>query len=144
MKITTFNPMILSKDAENTIKLFEELGFEKRHAPTVDTGKTMVTSTRMTDANGFHIDIADVKSVPQDMTIIRMNVDNFDEAFEMLTAKGFKHKRRRADCRDGNKQVRNDGLAFGLCIRPLPAYQGMRKREKQDEDNDFQSADHNQ
>ena len=92
MQITTFNPMILSKDAEEVIKLFEELGFEKRHAPTVDTGKSMVTSTRMKDSNGNHIDIADVKSMPQDMTIIRMNVDNFDEAFEMLTAKGFTHK----------------------------------------------------
>ena len=31
MKITTFNPMILSKNAEEIIKLFEELGFEKKH-----------------------------------------------------------------------------------------------------------------
>ena len=86
MKITTFNPMILSPHADDVIKLFEDLGFEKRHAPTVDTGKSEVTSTRMADANGNHIDIAGVASLPQDMTIIRMNVDNFDEAFEMLTA----------------------------------------------------------
>ena len=33
MKITGFNPMILTKeaDAEANIKLFEELGFERRH-----------------------------------------------------------------------------------------------------------------
>ena len=90
MKITTFNPMILSRNAEAVIALFEELGFEKRHAPTVDTGKSMVTSIRMANADGFHIDIADVKSMPQDMTIIRMNVDNFDEAREMLENHGFK------------------------------------------------------
>ena len=29
MKITTFNPLIVSKDAESIISLFEELGFEK-------------------------------------------------------------------------------------------------------------------
>ena len=90
MKITTFNPMILTQNAEEIIKLFEELGFEKRHAPTVDTGKNLVTSVRMKDANGFYIDIAGVPGMTQDRTIIRMNVDDFDEAFELLTKMGFK------------------------------------------------------
>lgn len=90
MKITTFNPMILTQNAEEIIKLFEELGFEKRHAPTVDTGKSLVTSVRMKDANGFYIDIAGVPGMTQDRTIIRMNVDDFDEAFELLTKMGFK------------------------------------------------------
>ena len=33
MKITTFNPMILTsiENSENIIMLFEELGFERRH-----------------------------------------------------------------------------------------------------------------
>jgi len=31
MKITSFNPLIVTTDHEKTIKLFEELGFEKRH-----------------------------------------------------------------------------------------------------------------
>lgn len=30
MQITAFNPMSLSKNAEEIIKLFEELGFERR------------------------------------------------------------------------------------------------------------------
>ena len=33
MKITTFNPQIITKDAEAVAKLFEELGFERRHNP---------------------------------------------------------------------------------------------------------------
>ena len=33
MKITTFNPLIATNNVEDVIKLFEELGFEKRHAP---------------------------------------------------------------------------------------------------------------
>ena len=31
MKITTFNPSIITKDGESTIKLFEELGFQQTH-----------------------------------------------------------------------------------------------------------------
>ena len=31
MKITSFNPLIISPNPENTVKLFEELGFERRH-----------------------------------------------------------------------------------------------------------------
>jgi hypothetical protein len=30
-------------------------------------------------------------AVPQDVTQIRMNVDDFDEAYELLTAHGFKN-----------------------------------------------------
>ena len=119
MQITTFNPMILSKDADAVIALFEELGFKKTHAPTVDTGKSMVTSTRMKNADGFHIDIADVKSVPQDMTIIRMNVDDFDEAFEMLTARGFTHAGGEQAVETKNNKsalmTSPSGFAFDLC-----------------------------
>ena len=119
MQITTFNPMILSPKADEVIKLFEDLGFEKTHAPIVETGKSQIRSTRMKNADGFHIDIADVKSVPQDMTIIRMNVDNFDEAFEMLTAKGFTHAGgEQAVETASNKSAlmtSPSGFAFDLC-----------------------------
>ena len=90
MKITTFNPLIVSKDADKIISLFEELGFEKRHTPTVDTGDRKVTRIRMKDANGFYVDISKVETIPRDMTAIRMNVDNFQEAYELLTVHGFK------------------------------------------------------
>ena len=29
--------------------------------------------------------------LPQDVTVIRMNVDNYDEAYKMLTEHGFKN-----------------------------------------------------
>lgn len=119
MKITTFNPMILTPNADEVIKLFEELGFEKRHAPTVDTGKGLVTSTRMKDSNGFPIDIAGVQGLPRDMTIIRMNVDDFDEAFEMLTAKGFTHAGGKqaveTETSKSAMMVSPSGFAFDLC-----------------------------
>ena len=92
MTITTFNPMILSKDADNIIKLFEELGFERRHQVDNIDGKD-ISSVRMTDANGFHVDVARVESMQKDMTTMRMNVRDFDEAYEFLKARGFKNAR---------------------------------------------------
>lgn len=91
MKITTFNPQIITKDAETIAKLFEELGFEKRHNPK-GIGELDVTGIRMKDANGFYLDISqpDIQ-IPQDLMAIRMNVDNFGEAYELLTTHGFKN-----------------------------------------------------
>ena len=90
MRITTFNPLIVSPNADEIIALLKELGFEKRHTPLVDTGDRKVARTRMKDANGFYVDISEVESIPRDMTAIRMNVDNFQEAYDLLTAHGFK------------------------------------------------------
>lgn len=90
MKISSFNPLIITSNAADTIKLFEELGFERRHQKTGINDKD-ITSVSMKDANGFHVDVTQVDKVPQDMTLIRMNVDDFDEAYEFLTARGFKN-----------------------------------------------------
>lgn len=92
MTITTFNPMILSKDADNIIKLFEEMGFEKKHQVDNVDGKD-ISSVRMTDANGFHVDVARVESLEKDMTTMRMNVRDYDEAYEFLKERGFKNVR---------------------------------------------------
>lgn len=88
MKITAFNPIIITKDAEEALSLFEELGFEKRHTKTGINGED-ITGIGLRDPNGFHVNITNVDSIPQDITTIRMNVDNFDEAYEFLTAHGF-------------------------------------------------------
>lgn len=92
MQITTFNPMILSKNAEEIIKLFEKLGFERRHKVDNIDDKD-ISSVRMTDANGFHVDVARVETMERDMTTMRMNVSDFDEAYEFLKAHGFKNSR---------------------------------------------------
>lgn len=70
--------------------LGKELGFEKRHNPIVDTGDRKVTRTRMKDSNGIYGDISKVETKPRDMTAIRMNVDNIREAYDLLSAYGFK------------------------------------------------------
>lgn len=41
--------------------------------------------------NGFVVDIALLSSLPQDRQAIKMNVDNFDEAYELLKSHGFKN-----------------------------------------------------
>ena len=82
--------MILSKHADDVIKLFEDLGFERKHQKDNIDGKD-ITSVRMTDPNGFHVDVARVESMEKDMTTMRMNVRDFDEAYEFLKSRGFKN-----------------------------------------------------
>ena len=91
MQITTFNPMILSKNADEIIKLFEELGFERRHMKTGINDKD-ITSVRMRytgeDGKVFHVDVTSAP-VERDITTIRMNIRDFDEAYKLLEEKGF-------------------------------------------------------
>lgn len=89
MKITSFNPLIVSADSKNTIKLFEELGFVRRHRKGSLDGREDTTSIRMKDANGFYVDIVEAPGVERDMITIRMNVDDFDAAKELLESHGF-------------------------------------------------------
>jgi len=89
MKITTFNPLIITPKADDSIALFEALGFERKHKTESDTDVTAYTSIRMKNADGFHVDVTENARVPQTMTAIRMNVDNFEEAYELLKARGF-------------------------------------------------------
>ena len=91
MKITSFNPSIITKDIEAVVSVFEALGFEKKHNPTGTSALgNQYVSYRMADANGFNVDVTK-STAPreQDLTCIRMNVDDFDEAYEFLTARGF-------------------------------------------------------
>ncbi|MCR5789518.1 MAG: hypothetical protein K6G83_06460 [Lachnospiraceae bacterium] len=93
MKITSFNPLIVTNDADAAIKLFEDLGFERRHTKT-GINDSDITDVRMRyeneDRKVFHVDITQAP-VPKDITTIRMNIDDFDEAYNMLEGKGFKN-----------------------------------------------------
>jgi len=99
MKITAFDPMILTKKPEEAIALFEALGFERRHHKSGETENDAqglgFATVRMKDANGFHVDIctADSDRIERDLTAIRMNVDDFDEASELLKNNGFRESK---------------------------------------------------
>ncbi len=91
MQITTFNPMIITNDSESAIKLFEELGFERRHTKTgIGDGNGSDVRMRYTGDDGkiFYVDIAQAP-VPETITAIRMNVRDFEEAKKFLEEKGF-------------------------------------------------------
>ena len=52
MKITSFNPLIVTGNAQAVIELFEALGFERWHNIKANTGKQDFNSVRMKDENG--------------------------------------------------------------------------------------------
>lgn len=108
MKITSFSPLIVTKDADSAIKLFEELGFEQRHTK---KGISINNSTdvRMKDANGFHVDVTQGTG---EWTMIRMNVDDLEEAISFLEARGF-HKARHAAA---DKTVDTGSSRFNIMV----------------------------
>ena len=89
MEITSFNPIILSPNAEEVVALFEELGFERAHAMDVIEGRVVNYDLKL--GEDFRVDVAQSEVVPQDITAIRMNVRDFDEAYDFLVSKGFKN-----------------------------------------------------
>ena len=87
MKITNFSTLIISPKADEIVEIFNALGFEKEHKKEFETRST-VTSTVMKDNDGHIISIAKAP-IEADRTVIRMNVDNYEEAYELLQSKDF-------------------------------------------------------
>ena len=86
MKITTFNPLIITRDPDAAIELFEKLGFKQHHVKQ-NISEIKTTDVRMKDENGFYVDIAQGDG---EYTMIRVNVDDFDEAIEFFMSHGFR------------------------------------------------------
>ena len=92
MKITGFSPLIVTKDAANVIRVFEELGFRKNHTKTgIENGQNV--NVQLKDADGNRVNVASSEHIPQDLTGITINVDNFREAYDFLLARGFVNPR---------------------------------------------------
>ena len=90
MRITSFNPLVMTTDQESIVKLFEGLGFERQHEKDGMECREDIDGIRMKDANGFCVDVVKSDRIKQDMVSIRMNVDDFDSAKEELEKQGFK------------------------------------------------------
>ena len=118
MKISSFNPLIVSSKGEELISLFEELGFEKQHTVEQVT-ESGVVNVDMKDAQGNQIDIALTKNVDRDLTLIRINVENFEEAFDFLTSRGFINmggeSRVESEHAKSAMMISPSGFAFNLC-----------------------------
>ena len=87
MRITSFYPMIVTKDAESIKHLFEEMGFEVRH-DVLGTTETDYRLIVMRDEDKHRVDIAEAET-EKGQVLIRMNVDDFDEAVSYFEALGY-------------------------------------------------------
>ena len=90
MKITTFDPLIITKESESVIAVFEALGFERRHRNDNIPDREGIVGVRMENENGYHVDIVQSGNVQSDQMTVRINVDDFDEAYKMFEERGFK------------------------------------------------------
>jgi hypothetical protein len=87
MKITGFNPSILTSKPDDVIRLFEDIGFKIRHNDKAAEG-IAGGDVRMEYAD-FRLDITTVESFTKDKNLMRMNVDDFEEAYKILQGHGF-------------------------------------------------------
>ena len=71
------------------------MGFERVHEKE-GIGIEEVNEVRMKNADGFHLDVSQGHG---EWTMIRMNVDNLQEAIEFLESRGF-HKARHEAAKD--------------------------------------------
>ena len=79
-----------------------------------------ITGNVLRDANGFRMNILQVENLPRPaISTIRMNVDNFDEAYELLKSKGFTNPKgdHTVDTKTNKSCMLRSpsGFAFDLC-----------------------------
>ena len=92
MKITNFSPLIISPNYEEVMAVFEALGFEKQHLKTnVEGGRN--DSVTMKNENGDYVTVAKGLEHQNDLTSIRINVDDFNEAYQFFMNHGFTDSR---------------------------------------------------
>ena len=105
------------------------MGFEKKHQNDNIDNKD-ISSITMKDANGFSLTVARVESMEKDMTTMRLNVRDFDEAYEFLKDHGFKN------ARGEDKAVESKNAKSCLMISPsgfsIQLTQHIRKEDRQD------------
>ena len=109
MRITSFYPMIVTKDAESIKHLFEEMGFEVRH-DVLGTTETDYRLIVMRDEDKHRVDIAEAET-EKGQVLIRINVDDFDEAYEKLLQKGYVNTR-------GDRIVRTSSAIEATMVAP--------------------------
>ena len=92
MKVSGFAPIIVTQHADELVELFEALGFERNHTKEgIEGGNN--TNFQLINPEGFRVNIASSNHIPQDLTAININVDDFDEAYEFLIGRGFTNPR---------------------------------------------------
>ena len=118
MKISSFYPSIVTSNATETIALFEELGFERAHTKTGIEGDA--TNCVLKYGEDFRVDVAQYDEQERDMTNIRVNVSDFDEAYDFFVSKGFKNAM-------GDKIVETPSSKAALMVSPSGFTIGLTK-----------------
>ena len=118
MKITSFHPFIAAARPDETVRLFEEMGFEKRHTKEgieiVDRSDTVI---QMKDESGFSLDILRTNGeTSRDAVGIRINVDDFDEAYRILLDRGFTNAYGGETVRTASSKAAMMVSPSGLCV----------------------------
>ena len=126
MKITGFRPILITKDAETAVKIFEDLGFERRHSKkNIEEGN--YESFIMRDANSNRMVVLNSKTTPKDFVAVSISVDNFQEAYDFFIDHGFINPR-------GDKVTETGSSASTLLRSPsgfaVMLSQHIRKEEK--------------
>ena len=118
MKITTFNPQIITNHLEEVVGLFEALGFEKRHTKEgIEIAGRSDTVIRMKDENGFSLDVLQSNGeTSRDVVGIRINVDDFDEAYRTLLNHGFRNAYGGETVRTASSKAAMMVSPSGLCV----------------------------
>ena len=128
MKITTFDPVIITQKADDIISLYEKLGFIRIHTRVLNTDEPSamnfyrdlgydidpssdITIVLMKDDDGHIVEVVDAKDIPHDIMHIRLNVDNFEETYNTLVAHGFKNTR-------GDEQINESKAKGAMMVSP--------------------------
>ena len=110
MKITGFRPILITKDAENAVKLFEDLGFKRRHnKKNIEDGQ--FESIIMRDDDGNRMVVLESKNTVKDIVAVSVSVDNFQEAYDFFIAHGFVNSR-------GEKVTNTSSSASTMLLSP--------------------------
>lgn len=88
MKITAFYPTVATRDTEKIIKDMEKVGFRIIHQrfDLFDEGDTEYV---LENENGQRMDVVSCPEIDEDRYVVRINVDDFDEAMKIYTEQGF-------------------------------------------------------
>ncbi len=118
MKITSFHPFIAAARPDETVRLFEEMGFEKRHTKEgIEIADRSDTVIQMKDESGFSLDILRTNGeTSRDAVGIRINVDDFDEAYRILLDRGFTNAYGGETVRTASSKAAMMVSPSGLCV----------------------------
>lgn len=117
-QITTFNPIVETSRQADYITLFEELGFKKRHVKVLNK-ENGATSVRMKDPYENYIDINLKEGLKNDVTLIRINVDDLEKACGFMESHGFKElegSRSKMSSSESVRMISPSGLAVDVIM----------------------------